>query len=79
MEEKGECRQNKLVSTEQLKVAYYSFMRVQEVYTINNVQISFIFCINILVTNKNPYMRQLPLQITIWEVKGARNGKTVHD
>ena len=24
-------------------------------------------------------MRQLLLQITIWEVKGARNGKTVHD
>ena len=37
------------------------------------------FCINILITNKNPYMRQLLLQITVWEVKGARNGKTVHD
>ena len=24
-------------------------------------------------------MRQLLLQITIWEVKGARNGKTMHD
>ena len=24
-------------------------------------------------------MRQLLLQITVWEVKGARNGKTVHD
>ena len=24
-------------------------------------------------------MRQLLLQITAWEVKGARNGKTVHD
>ena len=23
-------------------------------------------------------MRQLLLQITVWEVKGARNGKTVH-
>ena len=33
------------------------------------------FCINILITNKNPYMRQLLLQITVWEVKGARNGK----
>ena len=60
------------------KVAYYSFIRVQEVYT-TNVQILFIFCINILITNKNPYMRQLLLQITVWEVKGARNGKTVHD
>ena len=37
------------------------------------------FCINILITNKNPYMRQLLLQITVWEVKGARKGKTVHD
>ena len=37
------------------------------------------FCINILITNKNPYMRQLLLQITVWEVKGARNGKTAHD
>ena len=34
------------------------------------------FCINILITNKNPYMRPLLLQITVWEVKGARNGKT---
>ena len=24
-------------------------------------------------------MRQLLLQITVWEVKGARKGKTVHD
>ena len=24
-------------------------------------------------------MRQLLLQITVWEVKGARNGKTVHE
>ena len=24
-------------------------------------------------------MRQLLLQITVWEVKGARNGKTMHD
>ena len=37
------------------------------------------FCINILITNKNPYMRQLLLQMTVWAVKGARNGKTVHD
>ena len=37
------------------------------------------FCINILITNINPYMRQLLLQITVWEVKGARKGKTVHD
>ena len=35
------------------KVVYYSFIRVQEVYTIN-VQIYF-FCINILITIKNPY------------------------
>ena len=28
---------------------------------------------------KHPYMRQLLLQITVWEVKGARNGKTAHD
>ena len=34
---------------------------------------------NIQITNKNPYMRQLLLQITVWEVKGGRNGKTVHD
>ena len=27
------------------------------------------FGINILITNKNPYMRQLLLQITVWEVK----------
>ena len=60
------------------KVAYYSFIRVQEVYT-TNVQINLYFCFNILITNKNPYMRQLLLQITVWEVKGARNGKTVHD
>jgi len=37
------------------------------------------FCINILTTNENPYKRQLLLRITVWEVKGARNGKTVHD
>ena len=24
-------------------------------------------------------MRQLLLQMTLWEVKGARNGETVHD
>ena len=24
-------------------------------------------------------MRPLLLQITVWKVKGARNGKTVHD
>ena len=56
----------------------YSFIRVQEVYTIN-VQIIIIFCINILVTNKNPYMRPFLLQITVWEIKGAQNEKTVHD
>ena len=61
-----------------LKVAYYSFIRVQEVYTIN-VQIYYFFCISILITNKNPYMRPFLLQITVWEVKGARNEKTVHD
>ena len=62
----------------EFKVAYYSFIMVQEVYT-TNVQINLYFCINILITNKNPYMRQLLLQITVWEVKEARNGKTVHD
>ena len=36
---------------------------------------NLIFCINILITNKNPYMRQLLLQITIWEVKGAREDR----
>ena len=58
-----------------LKVAYYSFTRVQEVYTIN-VQIYFFifFCINILITIKNPYMRPLLLQITVCEVKGALKG-----
>ena len=60
------------------KVAYYSFIRVQEVCSIN-VQIYYFFCSNILITNKNPYMRPLLLQITVWEVKGARNGKNVHD
>ena len=39
---------------------------------------NFFFCINILITNENPYMRPLLLQIIAWEVKGARNGKTVH-
>ena len=33
----------------------------------------------ILITNKNPYMRPVLLQITVWEVKVARKGKTVHD
>ena len=33
------------------------------------------FCINILITNENPYMRQLLLRITVWEVKGARKGE----
>ena len=66
------------MSIRTLKVAYYSFIRVQEVYTIN-VQFNLFFCINILITNKNPYMRQLLLQISVWEVKGARNGKTVYD
>ena len=27
----------------------------------------FFFCINILITNKNPYIRQLLLQINVWE------------
>lgn len=40
---------------------------------------NFFFCINSLTTNKKPYMRPLLLQITVWEVKGARNVKTVHD
>ena len=42
------------------KVAYYSFIRVHEMYTIN-VQFNLFFSINILITNKNPYMRQLLL------------------
>ena len=29
------------------------------------------FCTNILITNKNPYMRPLLLQITVWEVEEA--------
>ena len=52
-------------------MAYYGFIRVQEVYTIN-VQIYYFFCINILKTNKNPYMRPLLLQITVWEVREDR-------
>ena len=39
----------------------------------------FFLYINVLITNKNPYMSTLLLQITMWEVKGTRNGKTVHD
>ena len=47
----------------------------------------FIYLFNIIFLHqysdnklkKKPYMRQLLLQITAWEVKGARNGKTVHD
>jgi len=61
-----------------LKVAYYSFMRVQEVYTMN-VQIQPTSRINTLTTNENPYMRQPLPQTTVWEVEGARKGKTVHD
>ena len=57
-----------------LKVAYYSFIMVIEVYTINVQIYFFFFGINILITIKNPYMRQLLLRITVWEVKGARNG-----
>ena len=64
-------------------MAYYSFIRVQEVYFINVQIYYYFFCINILITNKNPHMRLFLLQITVWEVKGAlkgaRNGKTVHD
>jgi len=37
------------------------------------------FCIGILITNKGPYMGRLLLQIAVWEVGGARGGKTVHD
>ena len=37
-----------------------------------------IFCINILITNKDTYMRPLLLQIAVLEVKGAVNGKTVY-
>ena len=40
---------------------------------------NFFFCINILITIKIPYMRPLLLQITVWEGKVGRNGKTVHD
>ena len=35
------------------------------------------FGLNILITNKMPYMRPLLLQITVWEVEGARNVRTV--
>ena len=62
-----------------LKVTYYIFLRVQEVYTINVQIYYYFFCINILITNRYPYMRPLLLQIIVWGVKGARNGKTVHD
>ena len=55
----------------QLKVAYYRFIKVKGVYSIN-VQIYYYFCINILITNTNPYMRPLLLQITVWKVKGTR-------
>ena len=54
------------------KVAYYSFTGVQDVYTINKRKLNVV-CINILITNKNPYMRPLLLK-----VKGARNGKTLY-
>ena len=59
-------------------MAYYSFIRVQRVYSIN---VQFFFFLHQYSDNKqkNPYMRPLLLQITVWEVKGARNGKTVHD
>ena len=53
--------------------------RVEEVYAIN-VQISlFFFFHHCSENNKNPYIRPLLLQITVWEVRGARNGKTVHE
>ena len=32
------------------------------------------FGINILITNKNPYMRQLLLQITVWEDRARLGG-----
>ena len=54
-----------------IKVAFYSFIRVQEVIL---SMCKFNFCTNILITNKNPYMRPLLLQITVWEVKGALKG-----
>ena len=65
------------IARDRLKVAYYSFIRVQEVYTINKRKLNIV-CINILITNKNPYMRPLLVKITVWEVKGAQNGKTVY-
>ena len=36
----------------ELKVAYYSFIRAQEVYSINVQIYYYFFCINILITNK---------------------------
>ena len=33
------------------------------------------FCINILITNKKPYMRPLLLQITVWEFKEHETGR----
>ena len=41
-------------------MAYSNFIRVHEVYSIN---VQFFFCINILITSKNPYMTLLLLQI----------------
>lgn len=58
-------------------MAYYRFIRVQEVYTINKRKLNVVY-INILITNENPYMRPLLLKITVWEVKGAQTGKTVY-
>ena len=46
-------------------------------YTINKRKLNIV-CINILITNKNPYMGPLLVEITVWEVKGAQNGKTVY-
>ena len=40
-----------------------------------NVQIYYYFCINVLITTKNPYMRPLLLEIIVWELKWHETGK----
>ena len=57
-------------------MAYYSFIYEgsRGVYH-KCANLIYFFCINILITNNNPYMRQLLLQITVWEVKGHETGR----
>ena len=51
---------NNLVDNDDFKVAYYSFIRIQVVYTLTKLKLNN-FCISILITNKNPHMRPLLL------------------